>query len=194
MFDKLEFLDRQLFLGINHCHAPLWDDLMFYISKGWVFAPLFFYWLVMVYVKYELKKTLILLGFLVVLITLTDQTANQTKHAIKRYRPTHNLEIQSEVHVVNDYKGGQYGFFSGHATNCFGVAMLLFLVFRKESLLFRSVFFVWAALTAYSRIYLGVHYPSDIFVGLIVGLFYGYLIYRLIQLFFKQQFHQTIEV
>jgi undecaprenyl-diphosphatase len=136
----------------------------------------------------------LLIGFLVLLIVLTDQTANQTKHAIKRYRPSHNLEIQSQVHTINDYKGGTYGFFSGHATNTFGVAMLLFLIFSKESKLFRSAFFVWAAIISYSRIYLGVHYPSDIFVGLVVGLFWGYVVYRLIQYTFKQQFHETVEV
>jgi undecaprenyl-diphosphatase len=95
---------------------------------------------------------------------------------------------------VNAYKGGQYGFFSGHSTNSFGIAMLLFLVFSKESIWFRTGFFAWAGITAYSRIYLGVHYPSDIFVGLIVGLFWGWMIYLLIQFTFKKRFHETVEV
>jgi undecaprenyl-diphosphatase len=194
MLDKLELFDRALFLAINACHASILDNVMYYISQIWVFAPVFAYWLFMVFKRYGLKKLFILLGFLVLLIVLTDQTANQTKHAIKRYRPSHNLEIQSQVHTINDYKGGTYGFFSGHATNTFGVAMLLFLIFSKESKLFRSAFFVWAAIISYSRIYLGVHYPSDIFVGLVVGLFWGYVVYRLIQYTFKQQFHETVEV
>ncbi|MBP8034675.1 MAG: phosphatase PAP2 family protein [Bacteroidia bacterium] len=194
MFDKLELLDRELFLAINGFHAPVFDSLMYYVSQIWVFAPVFVYWLYMVFNRYGLKKLLILIGFLGLLVLLTDQTSNITKHAIKRYRPTHNLEIQSQVHTVNDYKGGMYGFFSGHSTNTFGVAMLLFLIFSKESIVFRAAFFAWAGITAYSRIYLGVHYPSDIFVGFIVGLFWGYVVYRLIQYFFKQQFHETVEV
>jgi undecaprenyl-diphosphatase len=194
MFDKLELLDRELFLAINGFHAPIFDSLMYYVSQIWVFAPVFVYWLYMVFNRYGIKKLLILLGFLSLLVVLTDQTSNITKHAIKRYRPTHNLEIQSQVHIVNDYKGGMYGFFSGHSTNTFGVAMLLFLIFSKESMVFRAFFFAWAGITAYSRIYLGVHYPSDIFVGFIVGLFWGYVVYRLIQYFFKQQFHETVEV
>lgn len=194
MLDKLELLDRELFLAINGWHAPMFDNIMYYVSQIWVFAPVFVYWLYMVFNRYGLKKFLILIGFLGLLVLLTDQTSNITKHAIKRYRPTHNLEIQSKVHTVNEYKGGLYGFFSGHSTNTFGVAMLLFLIFRKESILFRMVFFAWAALTAYSRIYLGVHYPSDIFVGFVVGIFWGYVVYRLIQFTFKQQFHETVEV
>jgi undecaprenyl-diphosphatase len=194
MLDKLELLDRQLFLAINGWHTPLFDNMMYYVSQIWVFAPVFVYWLYMVFNRYRLKKLLILLGFLGLLVLLTDQTSNITKHAIKRYRPTHNLEIQSQVHTVNDYKGGMYGFFSGHSTNTFGVAMLLFLIFSKESRVFRASFFLWAGITAYSRIYLGVHYPSDIFVGFLVGLFWGYMVYRLIQYTFKQKFHETVEV
>lgn len=194
MLDKLELLDRELLFAINGLHSPLFDTVMFYISQMWVFAPIFVFWLYMVFRRYGAKKLLILLGFLVLLIVLTDQTSNLTKHHIKRYRPTHNLEIQAQVHTVNGYKGGTYGFFSGHSTNSFGVAMLLFLVFSKESLLFRSAFFAWAAVTAYSRMYLGVHYPSDIFVGFVVGIFWGYVVYRLIQYTFKQQFHETVEV
>ncbi|MBC7695710.1 MAG: phosphatase PAP2 family protein [Burkholderiales bacterium] len=194
MLDQLELLDRQLLLIINACHSPLIDLLMWYVSGIWIFSPLFAYWLFMVYKRYGSRKLFILLGFLGLMIILTDQTSNITKHAIKRYRPTHNIEIQSQVHIVNGYRGGIYGFFSGHSTNSFGIAMLLFLLFSKESLLFRSTFFAWAGLTAYSRIYLGVHYPSDIFVGLLVGLFWGYMIYLLIQFTFKKRFHQTVEV
>ena len=121
MFDKLELLDRELFLAINGFHAPVFDSLMYYVSQIWVFAPVFVYWLYMVFNRYGLKKLFILIGFLGLLVLLTDQTSNITKHAIKRYRPTHNLEIQSQVHTVNDYKGGMYGLFSGHSTNTFGV-------------------------------------------------------------------------
>lgn len=194
MFDKLELLDRELFLTINGFHAPMFDNLMYYVSQIWVFAPVFFYWLYLIYNKTGAKKLLILLGFFVLLIVLTDQTSNQIKHAVKRYRPTHNIEIQSKVHIVNEYRGGTYGFFSGHATNSFGVAMILFLLFDRKSIVFRYSFFLWAALTAYSRMYLGVHYPSDIFVGTLVGLFWGYIVYQLIQYTFKKKFNETVSI
>jgi undecaprenyl-diphosphatase len=194
MFDKLELLDRKLFLAINGCHAPLLDNAMFYISQIWIFLPVFIYLIYLVFLKTGIKKLLLLLVFFILLIVLTDQTSNQIKHTVKRYRPTHNLEIQSKVHVVNDYKGGMYGFFSGHATNSFGVAMLLFLMFDKKAFLFRGAFFAWAALISYSRIYLGVHYPSDIFVGTLVGLFWGFMVYQFIQFTFKKKFNETISI
>ena len=194
MIDQLELLDRQLFLLINACNSPVFDLVMYYVSQMWIFLPLIFYWLYLVYNKAGLKKLLILLSFLVVLIALTDQTSNQIKHTVKRYRPSHNLEIQAQVHSVNGYKGGQYGFFSGHATNSFGAATLLFLLFSKNKLWLRISFFLWAALTAYSRVYLGVHYPSDIFVGMLVGLFWGFIVYQLMQYTFKKQFNETINI
>lgn len=193
MLDKLELLDRELFLAINGWHAPMFDNIMYYVSQIWVFAPVFVYWLYMVFNRYGLKKLLILLGFLGLLVLLTDQTSNITKHTIKRYRPTHNLEIQSKVHIVNEYKGGLYGFFSGHSTNTFGVAMLLFLIFRKESLVFRLLFFAWAALATFSNIFRSA-LSLGYFCWFIVGIFWGYVVYRLIQFTFKQQFLETVEV
>jgi undecaprenyl-diphosphatase len=194
MFESLELFDRDIFLFLNGFHSPLFDSFMFYVSQIWVFFPLFFYWLYHVYIKVGIKKLLILLGFMILLIALTDQTSNQIKHAVKRYRPTHNTEIGAQVHIVNDYKGGQYGFFSGHAANSFGIAMFLCLLFSSKSSLFRSVFFLWAGITAYSRIYLGVHYPSDITVGIITGLFWGFVVYKLTQNVFKKYFNETISI
>ncbi len=194
MFELLKGYDRNLLLGINSHHNEWMDVVMFYISEIWICLPLFIYWVSLFIKKYEIKKVMILLFFLVALITLTDQTSNRVKHSVKRYRPTHNLEIKDQIHTVNDYQGGQYGFFSGHAANSFGIAMLLFLLFKEHSILIRSSFFVWAGITAYSRLYLGVHYPSDILVGIVVGLIWGYVIYQLIQFTFKKYFNEVISV
>ena len=194
MFELLKGFDRDLLLGINSHHNPWMDVFMFYISGIWICLPLFIYWFSLFLKKYELKKVIILLFFLAALVTLTDQTSNKVKHAVKRYRPTHNIEIKDQIHVVNDYHGGQYGFFSGHAANAFGIAMLLFLLFKEHSILIRSSFFAWAGITAYSRLYLGVHYPSDILVGIVVGLMWGYVIYQLVQFTFKKYFNEVISV
>jgi undecaprenyl-diphosphatase len=194
MFESLKLYDRDIFLFLNGSHSPVLDSFMYYVSQIWVFFPLFLYWLFLVYKKTGGQKLLILLGFMILLVTLTDQTSNQIKHAVKRYRPTHNLEIGSQVHTVYEYKGGQYGFFSGHASNSFGIAMFLCLLFSGKSPAFRSVFFLWAALTAYSRIYLGVHYPSDITVGIVTGLFWGFVVYKLAQNVFKKYFREIIAI
>lgn len=194
MFESLKLLDRELLLCLNGYHSPLTDELMYNISRVWVFFPLFAWWLYLVFKKYGWKKTLLLAAFMGLLVGFTDQSSNRVKHSVKRYRPTHNLEIMDRVHILHEYRGGQYGFFSGHSANCFGIAMLLFLLFSQRSIWFRSQFFLWAAITAYSRIYLGVHYPSDIFVGFLVGLFWGYIVYLLIQFTFKKYFHEPVAI
>ncbi len=194
MIEFLEIIDKNLLLSINAHHTLVIDKIMFLVSSIWIFTPLFVYWLMPIVKTYELKKVLILFGFVILLVSLTDQTSNQVKHAVKRYRPTHNIEIKDQIHIVNDYHGGQYGFFSSHAANSFGIAMLLCLLFSKHSMLFRSSFFAWAALIAYSRMYLGVHYPSDIVIGALTGLFWGFVIYKLVQFTFKKYFNETIAI
>lgn len=191
LFDTIETFDRNLLLSINALHTSILDEVMFYISQIWVFIPLFIFWIILILKKVEFQKMLVLLLFLGVLIALTDQTSNLTKHAVKRYRPTHNTEIGSQIHIVHEYKGGKYGFFSGHSANTFGIAMLLSLLFKKRTWLFKSQFFLWAAITAYSRMYMGVHYPSDIFVGFLVGLFWGFIVYKLILFTFKNNTHEV---
>lgn len=194
MFDTLKSYDREVFLWLNGHNTPILDNFMYYVSEVWTFFPLFLYWVYVIYKETNLKKTAILLGFLVLQIACTDQTCNQVKHAVKRYRPTHNLEIKDRVHTVNDYKGGQYGFFSGHSTNMFGIATLLFLLCNKRSMGLRISFFLMAMLVAYSRIYLGVHYPLDILVGFFVGVLWGMIIYQFIQFTFKKYYGETISI
>lgn len=194
MIESLEQIDRNLFLAINSWHSHLFDIVMVYVTQIWVFLPLFALWIYMVYSKYGIKKLFVLVGFLLLLIGLTDQSSNLVKHSVKRYRPSHNLEIQAQIHSVDNYKGGQYGFFSGHAANTFGIAALLFLLFRDKAMWFRSIFFLWAGLTAYSRIYLGVHYPSDIFVGMLVGIVWAMIVYEFIQFTFKKYFNEEVNL
>lgn len=179
MFDALKHLDQSLFLWLNGLHYPVLDPLMYYVSQVFVFAPLFIYWFYQAYLEINPRRLFAFVVMLGLIIVLCDQSSNQVKHAVQRYRPTHNLEIQNQVHTVNEYKGGKYGFFSGHAANTFGIATFLFLAFKNKSRRFRYHFFIWAAIVSYSRIYLGVHYPSDILMGILTGLFWGFVIYKL---------------
>lgn len=179
MIETLEHFDRQLFLWLNGLHTDRLDAAMYYISGILVFAPLFIWWFYDAYKTYHYKKLFAMVAMLVLLVALNDQSSTRIKHIVKRYRPTHNLEIGAQVHTVYGYRGGQYTFFSGHAANTFGIATYLFLMFRRSKKAIRWSFIAWALLVSYSRIYLGVHYPSDIFTGLCVGAFWGWVMYKL---------------
>ena len=82
-----------------------------------------------------------------------------------------------QVKTVFGYRGGLYGFISSHAANAFGFATLMALILRDK--LFGWTIFFWAALKAYTRVYLGVHFISDIVPGAIAGVFFGYITYKL---------------
>ena len=133
---------------------------------------LFFYW-VFKHQKTAWRIVITILG-LALTITIADMVSYRVfKKGVKRYRPSHHLVIGPQTHVLpgldgNIYRGGKYGFVSGHSANYFGIALFMFLVTGKRKS--RRWLFAWAAIIAYSRIYLGVHYPGDIIGGMMVGL------------------------
>ena len=125
----------------------------------------------------DCEIVLVLLA-IVLTITLCDQFASHVcKPLFTRFRPTHHPDFMNEVKTVFGYRGGRYGFISSHAANAFGFAMFLTLLFRNRWLGF--TLFFWATVNAYSRIYLGVHFLTDIIPGIIAGLFFGYIVYKL---------------
>ena len=106
------------------------------------------------------------------------------KPLVARWRPARDPEIGILVDVVNGYRGGNYGFFSAHAANTFSIAMFFSLLFRRRVV---TCFLVgWSFINCWTRLYLGVHYPGDIMVGLIWGGLVGYGIFRLYQHFNPQ--------
>ena len=194
MFESLKLIDRNILVAINSMHSSFLNVVMFYLSEIWIFTPVFIYLFYLIYKKIGIKKSSILIVFFVLLISICDQSASITKNSVKRYRPTHNIEIKDSLQIVKNYRGGTYGFFSGHAANTFGVAMFLFLLFSKQTKASRFVFFIWAGLVSYSRIYMGVHYPSDVFVGMIVGMFWGFIIFQLQKIFFIKTYNESISI
>ncbi|MFR8356755.1 MAG: phosphatase PAP2 family protein [Parabacteroides sp.] len=128
--------------------------------------------------KKKWRESILILLAIVLVITFCDQFASHVcKPIFTRFRPTHHPDFMDQVKTVFDYRGGRYGFISSHAANAFGFATFMSLLFRYR--LFTWTIFLWAALTAYTRVYLGVHFISDIVPGAIAGVFFGWLVYWL---------------
>lgn len=175
--ERLLELDKELLLYFNGFHASWLDPVMILATKTIFWLPLY---LVIVYLIIRFKQwdTFYFLVGIALCIVLTDQiTSGFMKPFFARLRPSHEPSLEGLLHIVNNYRGGQFSFASGHAANTFGVATFIFMLFRGRYH-WMSAIFLWAALMSYTRIYLGVHYPGDIVVGALIGILCGWISYR----------------
>ena len=182
--NSIKELDTNLFLYLNSKHNSFFDFVMYWASTRFVWIPLYLFFLFLVYKHFPKKLWLVVLSA-GLLIFLSDQiSVHCFKDVFLRFRPCHNLAIQSQVHL-NDGCGGTYGFISSHACNTFALAMFLSLLFWKRIKYFTPLIFLWAAFVSYSRIYNGVHYPADVAVGALVGMVIGIIVYKIFRYFEK---------
>ncbi len=168
MLDKLLEADKNLLLAINKWHAPWLDSLMIVLTQTLAWLPLYIVLLYAVIYMYKKSSWLPLLT-IALTVVLTDRiTSGLMKPYFARLRPSHNPELAGQLHLVNGYTGGLYGFASSHAANCFGVALAVWLILRSKYP-HTGWLFLWAIFMSYTRLYLGVHYPSDVLVGALIG-------------------------
>lgn len=185
MIDWLVNLDKSLFLVLNGWHSPFWDFVMYWLSDRFIWIPLYAFLLLLIIKKYK-KQAWIVIISVILLIVLTDQISTFLKNAIERPRPCHNLSIQGLVYTLNGNCGGSFGFVSSHATNSFGLATMILLLFHGKIKLIGLIMIIWASLVSFSRIYLGVHYPLDIAGGFILGTSLAILIFYILSLILQR--------
>lgn len=177
-------MDSQLLLLLNGSDSVFLDNCFLLVTRTATWLPLLAVLLLIILfnsMRKISKGVLLFILFAVafsLVIVVCDQTAsNICKPLFARLRPSHEPALLGLVDLVNGRRGSTFGFFSSHAANSFGVATFSALVLRHR--LAGTILFLWAALTSYSRIYLGLHYPGDILVGLLFGLLVGFLFHYL---------------
>ncbi len=179
MIEQILQYDTELFIYLNSLGTKTWDPFwMAYTSKfNWI--PFYALLLYLIFRKIGIKPMLITIVAVALMILVTDQTTNLFKHGFHRLRPCHLAEIIESMRLVRSGCGGQYGFFSGHASNTMAAAIFIGLMLRTKYKYLIYILVVWAMLMAYSRVYIGVHYPLDIVMGMTFGALLGYAFYHI---------------
>jgi undecaprenyl-diphosphatase len=189
MMEELIELDKRVLVFLNSFHSPLLDPVMMMITKTFFWLPLYLFLIFLLFRKFKHGAWFILIGAAITILLSDQITSTLMKPFFARLRPSHDPSMQGLLHMVDGYRGGLYGFSSGHAANTIGVSLFVWLTLRP---VYRwiGLIFIWAILMTYTRIYLGVHYPGDILVGGSIGLICGWIGFT-ISVYLRNRYKKT---
>lgn len=185
MIESLEAIDRSIVFAVNSWNSPFLDYFMWIVSGKLTWIPLYLLLLFLAYRRLDLRTFFMFIGFGIITIALADLiSVHCFKNVFERYRPAHHAELTNILHFHqfengDYYKGGMYGFISSHAANFSALALFIGLSLMKfyPKLIYWLIAIV--VLVCYSRLYLGVHYLSDVIAGCIIGGAIGFITARI---------------
>lgn len=175
MFDQILEYDRELLVYLNNLGIERYDLFWQSITKTTFWIPLFLFFSYLIQKAWAHQKPWISQVTALTTFLVTISLTTLVKILVSRVRPSMDQEFSKLLRVLNE--SSSFSFFSGHAANSFAVTtIVVLLVQRRYPCAF--LFYIWPVLFSFSRIYVGVHYPSDILAGILVGVTLGLLGYR----------------
>jgi undecaprenyl-diphosphatase len=176
MVEHLLKIDRELLIFLNNFGSEQFDFLWLLITKQANWTPFFLLLAFLIYKKIGLKNLGMVILFIAILLTVGNESVEFCKSTVQRLRPCNDIEINTLIRILKPSKS--FSFFSGHATNSMSTMMFVFLILKKYYK-YSFLIFLYPLIFAYSRIYLGVHFPSDILTGYLYGMILGFLFYKM---------------
>lgn len=179
-FDISQWLvegDSSILLAVNGMHSSYFDTFMWLCSRKFEWIPFYLSIIYVLFRNFNWRVVLYSLVAMGVILLLTDAVSSHfIRPVVARLRPS-NLEnpISEMIHIVDNHRGGRYGFPSSHASNSWGLVFFVGLLLRRR--LLTTFLSCWALLLCYSRLYLGVHYPGDLLAGMMLGAVVASLVY-----------------
>ena len=169
-------------LGILHffngSNSLFYDTLVQVLTSGFTWIPLY---LALFYLVIKNNETMVQIGLAigcaVLCVVLSGGIDDMiVKPLVARLRPTVDPHVKFTIDIVNGItEAKQFSFFSAHAANTFPIAAFFALLVRSR--LLNAALFTWALLNGWTRLYLGVHYPSDVLIGILWGCVVAVLVY-----------------
>ena len=182
MLDFLKELDTKLLFAINGAHYSFCDYLMFWASDRFIWIPFYFFLAFILYRQYGSKFWMIFLS-VSILIILNNLLTVFIKEHVMRFRPCHNLLLQSKIILIDGNCGGLFSFVSSHAANSMALTTFIILLIGKKIKWLSILMLAWCLIVSYSRVYMGVHYPSDVLGGWLTGLTLALIVFNLYKRF-----------
>jgi undecaprenyl-diphosphatase len=174
--DKIIQLDKELMVVLNGMGTESWDAFWLISTDQLSWIPLYLLFFYLIFKSLGWKKGLALVLLTAVLVTFSDQFTVFLKESFERLRPNRDPEINQTIRILKNNKS--FSFVSGHATTSMAVSLLMYLTLR-DKYRYTYLFFIWPLMFAYSRIYIGVHFPLDVLSGALLGILIGYLFYQI---------------
>ncbi len=175
--------DKELFIYLNSLGSETWDSFWMFLTNQFNWTPFFLLLFFLLFKAYGWKKGLLLIVVTALLVTFSDQFVNLIKDYFERLRPNNDPSINNIIRILKTPRS--FSFVSGHSTTSFAVITFM-IATLKNHFKYSYLLLIWPILFAYSRIYIGVHFPIDIFVGMLLGVLEGYLFYKIGQVFIKK--------
>ncbi len=183
MLEKIIALDKKLFVFLNSLGSPTYDGLWLLITKQANWTPFFLLLAYLLYQKIGIKKLGVVVLFITLILLCCDTSVEFFKTTFERLRPCNDPELKGIIRII--HHSSTYSFFSGHASNSMATMVFVYMILKKYYK-YAYLIFLYPLIFAYSRIYLGVHFPTDILTGYLFGTTFGLVFYLIYQKYFNK--------